>query len=139
MLRAVHFPCFALPSFHCPRLDLAIRYAKLGPGKTSQTGVIDVMAEWMFLTNHAHVLLCIAEDPNSRLRDLASRVQISERAVKRIVADLERTGYISRHRFGRRNRYELHPDIPIHSPMTKTLEVGALLALLVPMIATRMA
>jgi DNA-binding Lrp family transcriptional regulator len=97
------------------------------------------MAEWMFLTNHAHVLLCIAEDPNSRLRDLASRVQISERAVKRIVADLERTGYISRHRFGRRNRYELHPDTPIHSPMTKTLEVGALLALLVPMIAARMA
>jgi predicted transcriptional regulator len=93
------------------------------------------MAEWMFLTNHAHVLLCIAEDPNSRLRDLASRVQISERAVKRIVADLERTGYISRHRFGRRNQYELHEDTPIHSPMTKTLPAGDLLKLLVPMLA----
>lgn len=93
------------------------------------------MSEWTFLTNHAHVLLCITEDPNTRLRDLAERVDISERAVKRIVADLEHTGYISRKRFGRRNRYEVHFEQPIRSPITRSLEVGAVLALLVPMLS----
>ena len=92
------------------------------------------MAEWNFLTNHAHVLLCITDDPNARLKDLAERVEISERAVKRIVSDLEHTGYISRKRFGRRNRYEVHLQQPIHSPVTRSLEIGALLALLVPVI-----
>ncbi|HXU23791.1 MAG: helix-turn-helix transcriptional regulator [Tepidiformaceae bacterium] len=93
------------------------------------------MSEWTFLTNHAHVLLCITEDPNARLRDLAERVEISERAVKRIVSDLEHTGYITRKRFGRRNRYEVHMETPITTPVTRTLEVGALLSLLVPAIA----
>ena len=54
------------------------------------------MAEWRFLTNHAHVLLCIRDDQDIRMRELAAKVQISERAVKRIVADLGRTGYLSR-------------------------------------------
>ena len=93
------------------------------------------MTEWTFLTNHAHVLLCITEDHDIRLRDLAERVSISERAVKRIVADLERTGYISRQRFGRRNRYEIHTDQPIRSPLARTLEIGALLSLLVPFVS----
>lgn len=93
------------------------------------------MSDWTFLTNHAHVLLCITEDPNARLKDLAERVDISERAVKRIVADLERTGYISRKRFGRRNRYEVFLDQPIRTPVTRSLEVGALLAILVPVIS----
>ncbi len=92
------------------------------------------MAGWTFLTNHAHVLLCITEDPDARLRDMAERVEISERAVKRIVSDLEHTGYISRKRFGRRNHYEVHTDAPISTPVTRTLEVGALLALMVPVI-----
>ena len=92
------------------------------------------MSEWTFLTNHAQVLLCITEDPNSRLRDLADRVEFSERAVKRIVSDLEHTGYISRKRFGRRNRYEVHLEQPIRSPVSRGLEIGALLAILVPVI-----
>ena len=94
------------------------------------------MAEWTFLTNHAHVLLCIREDQDIRLRDLAAQVQISERAVKRIVADLERTGYLSRKRFGRRNRYEIHDEQLVRSPMARTLEIGALLALLVPFVSS---
>ncbi len=98
------------------------------------------MSEWTFLTNHAHVLLCITEDPNARLKDLAERVDISERAVKRIVSDLEHTGYISRKRFGRRNRYEVHLQQPIRTPITvsRTLEIGALLALMVPMLTNVM-
>ena len=93
------------------------------------------MSEWTFLTNHAHVLLCITEDPNARLRDLAERVEISERAVKRIVADLEHTGYISRKRFGRRNRYEVHLAQPMRTPISRSLEIGALLAILVPLVS----
>lgn len=96
------------------------------------------MAEWNFLTNHANVLLCITEDPNARLKDLAERVDISERAVKRIVADLEHQGYISRQRLGRRNRYEVHFEQPMTTPVARTLEIGALLALMVPMLANVM-
>jgi DNA-binding Lrp family transcriptional regulator len=93
------------------------------------------MSEWTFLTNHAHVLLCITEDNNARLRDLAERVEISERAVKRIVADLEHTGYISRKRFGRRNRYEVYLSQPMRGPVPRSLEIGALLAVMVPLVA----
>ena len=60
---------------------------------------------WTFLTNHAHVLFCIAEDPEMRLRDVAARVGITERAVQRIVTDLEGEGYLTVSKEGRRNRY----------------------------------
>lgn len=57
---------------------------------------------WTFLTNHAHVLNCIADDPESRLRDIAARVGITERAAQAIVSDLEAGGYLTRTRAGRR-------------------------------------
>ena len=57
--------------------------------------------DWTFLSNHGHVLLCIAQEPEIRLRDVAERVGITERAVQRIVADLEEAGYLSRAREGR--------------------------------------
>ena len=63
---------------------------------------------WTFLTNHGHVLLAIAEDPEARVRDIAERVGITERAVHDILADLETEGYLERERIGRRNRYRLH-------------------------------
>ena len=68
------------------------------------------MPQWSFLTNHAHVLLCIAHDPASRLRDIADAVGITERAAHRIVAELVDEGYVSRERRGRRNFYEVHPE-----------------------------
>jgi DNA-binding IclR family transcriptional regulator len=68
------------------------------------------MSQWSFLTNHAHVLLCIAHDPNTRLRDIAESVGITERAAHRIVAELVEEGFVSRERVGRRNRYEVHPE-----------------------------
>lgn len=92
------------------------------------------MSEWTFLTNHAHVLLCITEEPNIRLRDLAERINISERAVKRIVSDLERTGYISRERHGRRNQYEVHSEQPLRSSLVRGMEIGALLAAMMPVL-----
>lgn len=92
--------------------------------------------EWTFLSNHAHVLLCIAQEPESRLREVAERVGITERAVQRIVADLERGGYLSRARTGRRNHYEVHADLPLRHPIESHREVRALLELVLGMRAS---
>lgn len=85
---------------------------------------------WTFLTNHAHVLLCIARDPEIRLRDVATAVGITERAAHRIVVDLEAGGYISRERSGRRNRYDVHPDVPLRHPVEQHRTAASLIALL---------
>ncbi|HVL88951.1 MAG TPA: winged helix-turn-helix domain-containing protein [Actinomycetota bacterium] len=88
--------------------------------------------EWTFLTNHAHVLLAIASDPEIRIRDVAERVGITERAAQRIVSELEDGGYLTRHREGRRNHYEIHPRLPLRHPIEQHRDVGALLALIEP-------
>jgi DNA-binding transcriptional ArsR family regulator len=88
------------------------------------------MADWTFLTNHAHVLLCVARDPGIRHRDLAERVGITERAVQRIVADLTEAGYLDSIREGRRNRYELHPELPLRHPLERDHRIGEILAVL---------
>jgi DNA-binding Lrp family transcriptional regulator len=85
---------------------------------------------WTFLTNHAHVLLCIADDPDVLLREVAVKVGITERATQRIVAELESDGYLSHVKVGRRNRYEVHPDLPLRHPLEDHLEIGALLRVL---------
>jgi len=72
---------------------------------------------WTFLTNHAHVLLCLATDPEARLRDVADAVGITERAVQHIVSDLAAAGVVERTREGRRNRYTLHPEAPLRHPI----------------------
>ncbi len=81
----------------------------LGPRRASPS--------WTFLSNHAHVLLCIMADRSVRLRDVSLRVGITERAVQRIVAELEDGGYLTRVRSGRRNRYEVHLDRPPRHPI----------------------
>jgi DNA-binding IclR family transcriptional regulator len=86
--------------------------------------------EWTFLSNHAHVLLCIARERGVRLRDVAARVGITERAVQRIVADLEEGGYLSRSREGRRNRYEVHLDRPLRHSVESHRDVRVLLNLI---------
>ena len=85
---------------------------------------------WTFLTNHAHVLVCIAEEPDIRGRDIAARVGITERAAQAIVADLVIDGYVTRLREGRRNRYEIHPDQPLRHPLEHDHTVGELLVTL---------
>ena len=72
---------------------------------------------WTFLSNHAHVLICLAIDPELVLRQVALRVGITERAVQRILADLEHEGLVTREREGRRNRYELRLDQPLRHPL----------------------
>lgn len=86
---------------------------------------------WTFLSNHAHVLLLLAKDPDIRLRDVATKVGITERAVQRIVADLEEGSYIERERTGRRNRYKVHPELPLRHPVEAHRRIGSLIALVV--------
>jgi DNA-binding transcriptional ArsR family regulator len=82
---------------------------------------------WTFLSNHGHVLLCLAAEPEMRLRDVAVRVGITERAVQRIVAELEDAGYLERNRNGRRNRYEFHPAIHLRHPVEGHRTIGELI------------
>ena len=84
-------------------------------------------SSWAFLTNHAHVLLCIVRDPRVRLRDVATMVGITERAAQSIVADLVGEGYLSRQRVGRRNVYEVHRHTPLRAGDNESLSVGGLL------------
>lgn len=84
--------------------------------------------DWTFLTNHAHVLLAVAREPNLRLRDIAALVGITERTAVGIVSDLEEGGYIRREKVGRRNRYVLNPGRPLRHPLESHHEVGELLA-----------
>ena len=86
---------------------------------------------WDFLTNHAHVLTCVAYDPGIRLRDIAAAVGITERAAHRIVSELVEEGYVLRERQGRRNQYKVVPELPLRHPLAQEREVGDLLALLV--------
>jgi hypothetical protein len=85
---------------------------------------------WTFLTNHARVLLCIAEDPGVRLREIGERVGITERAAHRIVRELDDAGYISRERHGRRNRYAINPNLHLPDPLARRQRVGDLIAVL---------
>ncbi|WP_249018626.1 winged helix-turn-helix domain-containing protein [Conexibacter sp. S30A1] len=85
------------------------------------------MADWTFLTNHAHVLLCVARDPGVRLREVADTVGITERAAQKIVADLVQAGYLTRERDGRRNHYQLNRDMPLRHPMDREHQIGEIL------------
>jgi DNA-binding MarR family transcriptional regulator len=86
---------------------------------------------WDFLTNHAHVLVCVARDPGIRLREIAAAVGITERAAHRIVSELVDEGYLVRERQGRRNRYQVKTKLPLRHPLAEEHEVGDLLEVLV--------
>lgn len=85
---------------------------------------------WTFLTNHAYVLLCVAADPDIRVRNLAERVGITERAAQRILSELVAEGYLDKERRGRRNSYTVHGDRPLRHPLQGDRTVGELLRLL---------
>lgn len=87
---------------------------------------------WTFLTSHAHVLLCIANNPDARIRDIAEQVRITERATHRIITDLAQEGYISTMRVGRRNSYTVNPEVEMRHPMVRDHQVGELLEALRP-------
>jgi DNA-binding IclR family transcriptional regulator len=84
---------------------------------------------WTFLTNHGHVLLCIAADPEIRLKDVAEKVGITERATQRIVADLLSAGYLSSQKTGRRRYYQVQTSLPFRHPVERHNQIGLLLNL----------
>ncbi len=88
--------------------------------------------EWTFLTNHGHVMLYLARDPQARLRDIAQAVGITERAAQGIVNDLVAAGYVGRTRTGRRNEYTLDLRLQLRHPLECEHAVGELLDVLAP-------
>lgn len=87
-------------------------------------------ARWTFLTNHAHVLIALHAEPDLVLREVASQVGITERAVQRIVQDLEEDGFILRKKVGRQNQYEVLTDQPLRHPLEAHRDIGDLLRLI---------
>lgn len=86
--------------------------------------------QWTFLSNHAHVLICLAKDPEIRLRDVAELVGITERAVQKIVADLEDGGILEKEKVGRRNRYKIRRDIQLRHSIESHRNIGELIDLI---------
>ncbi len=90
------------------------------------------MADWTFLTNHSHVLLCIMQNPHIRLSEIAEKVGITERTAFAIVNDLVTEGYLTKVRHGRRNEYEVHPELPFRHPIEQQAQIRALLGIFDP-------
>jgi DNA-binding MarR family transcriptional regulator len=90
----------------------------------------DSLPSWTFLTNHAQVLVCIAQDPEVRLRDIGERIGITERAVHRLVSELVDAGYVSKERHGRRNRYAIEAHAPLPDQVARRRSIGELLGVL---------
>jgi DNA-binding transcriptional ArsR family regulator len=103
----------------------------------TQQRLSETLPRWDFLTNHAHVLVCVAHDPGIRLRDIADAVGITERAAHRILSELVEEGYVLRERHGRRNRYEVKPELPLRHPLVQGREVGELIKVLAPRTSRR--
>ena len=95
------------------------------------------MADWSFLTNHARVLVCIAQDPDVRLRDIAASLGITERSVFGIVTNLTSAGYVLKDKDGRRNRYRVQVHVPLRQGIVRDQTIGELLAVLVDKNARR--
>jgi DNA-binding IclR family transcriptional regulator len=84
--------------------------------------------EWTFLSNHAHILICISQQPDIRLSEVADLVGIRERSVHRIVHELSESGYISVSKVGRNNVYEVHLDLPLRHPLEATHSIRAIIS-----------
>jgi len=84
---------------------------------------------WMFLSNYAHVLICLADNPHARLRDVAARVGITERSALRLVTELEAAGILERIKEGRCNHYIINKNAHLRHPIESHCTVGELLAI----------
>jgi DNA-binding IclR family transcriptional regulator len=93
--------------------------------------MLGVMAEWSFLTNHARVLVCIANDPEVRLRDIATTLGITERTAFGVVTDLTAAGYVIKDKQGRRNRYSIQTHVALLDEIGREQTIGELLGVLV--------
>ena len=91
---------------------------------------IRAMADWGFLTNHTRAMLFIARDPDTRLRDLAAALGVTERTAFGLVADLTEAGYVVKEKDGRRNRYHIQTQLPLRHSLTREGTIGELLNVL---------
>ncbi len=89
----------------------------------------DDKPSWTFLSNHSHVIICLERDPEMRVREIADTVGITERAVIRIIKDLEEAGYIQKEKLGRRNRYKVLANTPLRHPLEAHHSIKGILAL----------
>jgi predicted transcriptional regulator len=89
------------------------------------------MARWSFLTNHARALICIADDPGARLREIAAALDITERSAYAIVTDLAQAGYVVKEKDGRRNRYQIQGHLPLRESIARERTIGEVLDVLV--------
>ena len=89
------------------------------------------MADWSFLTNHARVLVCIAHGLDTRLRDIAAALDVTERTAYSIVVDLTDAGYLVKEKDGRRNRYRIQKDLPLRESVSRERTIGQVLDVLV--------
>ncbi|MFH9419259.1 helix-turn-helix transcriptional regulator [Streptomyces sp. NPDC017529] len=97
----------------------------------SHNGVPEPHTGWTFVTNHARVLAAIADNHSARIRDIAAHCRLTERAVQKIISDLEQDGYLSHTREGRSNTYQIDPGKVLRHPAEAGLTVASLLSLLV--------
>jgi hypothetical protein len=88
------------------------------------------MTSWTFMTYHARVLLCVAHDPEMRLRDIAASLDITERSAFGIITDLVEAGYMVKEKNGRRNRYHIQAHLPLPEPDGRKRTIGEILTLL---------
>jgi DNA-binding transcriptional ArsR family regulator len=88
------------------------------------------MVKWNFLTNHGRALLCIARDPQVRLRDIAASLGVTERRAYGIVNDLTEAGYVIKDKDGRRNRYQVQEHLPLPDALEREQAIGEVLDLL---------
>lgn len=106
------------------------RFAPTRPVQPKKSTVVAKADDnWTFLTNHTHVLVLLARNPLAVLREVALEVGITERAVQRIVADLERSGFIQKERVGRQNQYRIDPQRKLRHPIESHRAIGDLLQL----------
>ncbi len=98
--------------------------------QSSKTSTNEPRGTWVFLTNHAHVLLSVARDPEIRARDIAEQVGITERAAQRILADLVEGGYVTKTKAGRRNSNSVNKKGHLRHPRFRNFEIGPLLEIL---------
>jgi DNA-binding transcriptional ArsR family regulator len=120
-----------------PQVDIGAAQ-QLTSDAGNETTVFDFMQSsspndnhgWRFVTNHGHVLACIAADSSARLRDIAATVGLTERAVGQIISELEQAGYLTKTRVGRRNHYEVHDELPLRHPLHRHHTIGELIRFL---------